>query len=430
MTPRSCAASAAACFALVLALAPAAGAATRTPASSTSSIVSLGDSFISGEAGRWKGNSIVSSGDRAGTDRAWTGSGYDASRVYGSTDANGCHRSDVAEVLSSVVFIARKINLACSGAQTKNIFRPSSGGVGQNGEPSQGQQLRYVAQLTNVKVVVLSIGGNDLGFADIIRACAQAYAARTGPCNPSQQAVVDARKPAAFAGVAKAIDEVRAIMAESGYARSQYRFIVQSYGSPVPRASETRYAETGTDRGTTGGCPFYDADLDWARDSLVNQITNGLLYTAAYKGVEFLDLHNQLQGHEVCATASRQATLGEPPTGSTSEWARFLTLNLVQGEIQETLHPNFSGQQSLGRCLSLAVNTSPGRGACRPTAGQGPEAMVYSRGKQKDPSRRRRPQEERRIGRRRARIRTGRRPLRSRRHRARWQWQSLRDATA
>jgi hypothetical protein len=379
VTPRSCAASAAACFALALALVPAAGAATRTPASSTSSIVSLGDSFISGEAGRWKGNSIVSTGDRAGTDRAWTGSGYDASRVYGSTDANGCHRSDVAEVLSSVVFIARKINLACSGAETKNIFRPSSGGVGQNGEPSQGQQLRYVAQLTNVKVVVLSIGGNDLGFADIIRACAQAYAARTGPCNPSQQAVVDARKPAAFAGVAKAIDEVRAIMAESGYARSQYRFIVQSYGSPVPRASETRYAETGADRETIGGCPFYNADLDWARDSLVNQITNGLLYTAASKGVEFLDLHNQLQGHEVCATASRQATLGEPPTGSTSEWARFLTLNLVQGEIQETLHPNFYGQQSLGRCLSLAVNTSPGRGACRPTAGQGPEAMVYSR---------------------------------------------------
>ena len=429
MTPRSCAAPAVACLALALALVPAAGAAQRTPASTTSSIVSLGDSFISGEAGRWKGNSIVSSGDRAGTDRAYTGTGYDASRVYGATDANGCHRSDVAEVLSSVVFIARKINIACSGAETKNIFRPSSGGVGQNGEPSQGQQLRYVAQLTNVKVVVLSIGGNDLGFADIIRACAQAYLARTGPCEPSQQAVVDSRKPAAFAGVSKAIDEVRAVMAESGYARSQYRFILQSYGSPVPRASETRYAETGVDRGTVGGCPFYNADLDWARDSLVTQITNGLLYTAVAKGVEFLDLRNQLQGHEVCATASRQATVEQPPTGSTSEWARFLFFNLVQGEIQETLHPNFYGQQSLGRCLSLAVNTSPGRGACRPTAGQGPEPWSTAAEK-KDPSRRRRPQEERRTGRRRARIRTGRRPLRSRRHRARWQWRSLRDATA
>jgi hypothetical protein len=62
---------------------------------------------------------------------------------------------------------------------------------------------------------------------------------------------------------------------------------------------------------------------------------------------------------------------------STSEWARFLTLNLVQGDIQETLHPNYFGQLALGRCLSLAVNRAPGRGACQPTAGQGPSGMVY-----------------------------------------------------
>jgi lysophospholipase L1-like esterase len=363
-------------FAGVFALAPAAQA---TPSSTESSIVTLGDSFISGEAGRWQGNSIVSTGDRAGTDRAWTGTGYDPSRVYGATAANGCHRSDVAEVNNAVVFVHRKVNLACSGAVTANIFRPSNGGQAQNGEPSQGLKLRFVAQVTNVKFVVLSIGGNDLGFADIIRQCTQAYAARTGPCNPSQQAVVNSRKPAAFAGVAKAIDEIRAVMAESGYSRSNYRLILQSYGSPVPRASEARYAELGADRGTVGGCPFYDADLNWARDSLVNQIANGLRYVAAASGVEFLDLRDSLQGREVCATASRQATLMQPPSASTSEWARFLTLNLAQGEVQETLHPNAYGQKALGRCLTLAVNGGRGSGSCRPTSGRGPEGMVYTR---------------------------------------------------
>ena len=133
--------------------------------------------------------------------------------------------------------------MACSGAATVNIFRTSNGGQGEKGEPTQAQMLRYVAQVSNAKVVVLSIGGNDLGFADIIRACAQAYAARTGPCRTRQQAVVDAKRNAAFKGVDKAIDEVRAVMAESGYTRTQYRFIVQSYGSPVPRAAEARYGE-------------------------------------------------------------------------------------------------------------------------------------------------------------------------------------------
>ena len=54
--------------------------------------------------------------------------------------------------------------------------------------------------------------------------------------------------------------------------------------------------------------PFYDADLNWARDSLVKQISDGLKYVAISEGAEFLDLRDSLQGREVCATASRQAT--------------------------------------------------------------------------------------------------------------------------
>ena len=82
----------------------------------------------------------------------------------------------------------------------------------------------------------------------------------------------------------------------------------------------------------------------------------------------------------MCSTGASQATPTQPPTGATMEWARFLTLNLVQGEIQETLHPNFYGQKALGRCLSLAWAAGPGvRGSCRPTAGEGPESMVYTR---------------------------------------------------
>jgi hypothetical protein len=361
----------------ILALTSPAAHATRT--SGPTAIVSLGDSFISGEAGRWKGNSAITTTDRAGTDRAWTGTGYDPSRIYGATAANGCHRSDVAEVISTTVSVQTKANLACSGAVTANIFRSSNGGQGQNGEAAQGDKLAFVAKVDHVKVVVLSIGGNDLGFADIIRACAQAYATRTGPCNPSQQQTVNARRSAAFAGVAKAIDEVRAVMAARGYRAKDWRFILQSYGSPVPRASEARYGELDPQRASVGGCPFYDTDLDWARDSLVAQIADGLRFVAAGKGVEYLDLRNSLQGHEVCATAARQATLTEPPAAATSEWARFLTLNLAQGEIQETLHPNAFGQQALSRCLSLAIAAGPGNGSCRSTAGKGPDAMTYTR---------------------------------------------------
>jgi hypothetical protein len=349
-----------------------------TPTSGSEAIVSLGDSFISGEAGRWKGNSIVTTGDRAGTDRAWTGTGYDPSRIYGVTDANGCHRSDVAEIASAEIS-GLKSNLACSGAQTANIFRPENGGQPQKGEPSQAQKLRYVATVARVKLIVLSIGGNDLGFADIIQNCALKFASKTGPCNPTEQGGVDARFQAFAEGVGKAIREVRATMADAGYTTSQYRFVVQSYPSPVPRASEARYPELGGTRETVGGCPFYDADLNWARDKLVKKISDGLRFVSVALGVEFLELRDALQGREVCAKASSQATPTSPPSGATSEWARFLTQNLVQGEVQETLHPNAYAQKALGRCLTLHWNAGKGIGTCRNTPGQGPQGMTYSR---------------------------------------------------
>jgi hypothetical protein len=84
-------------------------AATRAPATShgdrPTAVVSLGDSYISGEAGRWEGNSSRNYGDRRGTDRAaykrrWSWR-YDKSRIYGPSAANGCHRSDTAPVISS-----------------------------------------------------------------------------------------------------------------------------------------------------------------------------------------------------------------------------------------------------------------------------------------------------------------------------------------
>ena len=62
------------------------------PGSATTAIVSVGDSFISGEGGRWLGNGSEPFGTRSGTDRAAYGCDalgiceYDAARVYGASE--------------------------------------------------------------------------------------------------------------------------------------------------------------------------------------------------------------------------------------------------------------------------------------------------------------------------------------------------------
>ncbi|RKE17759.1 GDSL-type esterase/lipase family protein [Streptomyces sp. TLI_171] len=353
--------------------------AAAAPGTGPTATVAMGDSYISGEAGRWKGNSDTTSGSRDGTDRAWTGSGYDPTRVYGATSASGCDRSDVAEVRSAPAVNQTQLNLACSGATSDNVFRAANGGQPFKGEAPQADQLAAVASQYDVKLITLSIGGNDLGFADVISTCVQDYEIWWSYCHDDQQAAVDAKMDAAMSGVGKSVDEIRAVMSAAGYGSGDYRIVLQSYPSPIPRSSENRYPESGWSRTNTGGCPFWNLDADWARDSLVPQIADRLAGVAAAKGVQFLDLRDLLQGREVCAKTARLATPTNAPSATTSEWARFLDYgSTVQGATQESFHPDYYAQQALGRCLTLLNAKTSGNWSCHNTAGQDAAGMYLA----------------------------------------------------
>ncbi|MFE2285384.1 GDSL-type esterase/lipase family protein [Streptomyces sp. NPDC059443] len=354
-----------------------AGTAAAAPGSGPTAVVSMGDSYISGEAGRWKGNSLTNSGNRTGTDRAWvSGSSYDPAKVYGAT-AGGCDRSDSAEVKSAGAIADVAVNLACSGATSENVFRASNGGVAFKGEAPQADQLAAVAASNNVKVISLSIGGNDLGFADIIKECAYDFVLWNSYCYDDQQSVVDQKMDAVMGAVSKSVDEVRTVMRDAGYADSSYRIVLQSYPSPIPRGAENRYTQSDWSRLNSGGCPFWNKDSDWARDSLVPQLADRIKGVAAAKGAQFLDLRDMMQGREVCAKASKQVTTAAPASAKTSEWARWIDNNQTQGLVQESMHPNYFGQLAAGRCLALVVAQPADSGfGCKNTAG-GDQSGMY-----------------------------------------------------
>jgi hypothetical protein len=314
-------------------------------------VVTLGDSYISGEAGRWRGNSANPEGDRNGTDRAFTGSGYDPTLVYGATAANGCHRSDVAEVTHVPWLPARsKINLACSGAETINVLRTTSGGQPFKGEAPQNDQLALVAANQRVSAVVLSIGGNDLGFTDIVTACVVAFITNGAPCRTTQQGLIDQRLPVMREAVGRTIDDIRGTLAAVGYREGTYRIILQSYPIPLARAADMRYPQS-PERQTVGGCPILDADADW---DLAQQISDSLRTVANDRRVQFMDVRDAFRGHELCADAASQPDGTTPPREATSEWMRWIDL-AGQGDLNESLHPTAFGQRALGRCLSLTL---------------------------------------------------------------------------
>jgi hypothetical protein len=184
---------------------------------------------------------------------------------------------------------------------------------------------------------------------------------------------MEAAMPGARAGLRKSIDEIRAVMSLAGYSTSQYRLIVAGYSSPIPRGADIRYPESGWSRLDTGGCPFWNADADWAKNVATPYIVDNMRQIAAEKGVQFLDVRDALNGHEVCHRSSALVT--SSPNSVSHEWVRWVNSGCCQGDSQESLHPNAYGQRAIGKCLQLVYAQPTGNWSCRNTAGQGYTAM-------------------------------------------------------
>ncbi|WP_166664044.1 GDSL-type esterase/lipase family protein [Actinophytocola oryzae] len=344
-----------------------------------SAIVSMGDSFISGEAGRWRGNGLTHyPGSRWGTDLAAydCNSGeswcyHDPARVYGASYDNGCHRSDVAEIthvpsvtvggVSYPVAPENRVNLACSGATTEAIdttpFKDPT---------TQADQLATLAETRRIRLITVSVGGNDIDFAGIIFGCVAAFTEGSSEhCMTTYGPELPARVLTMADNIRRAVGSIRTVMRDAGYADGDYRLVLQSYPAPIPASAENRYVATDWSRWNEGGCPFYDDDSDWAHDTVLPLIAEAIEgVTGADTGTEFLELRHAFDGHEVCAKGVTQATedntLKNPLPMAESEWIRWIGVPyLSQGQEQEYAHPNRYGQLALGRCLSaLAAATA------------------------------------------------------------------------
>ncbi|OJU79744.1 MAG: hypothetical protein BGO11_01885 [Solirubrobacterales bacterium 70-9] len=353
------------CFALLLFAAPAAARPTA--------IVAMGDSFISGEGGRWLGNGSEALGTRSGTDRAAYDCGdlgceYDPTRVYGASEENDCHRSDVAPIESAPVAVDVKVNLACSGAKARDLWPGAEGGTGHFGEPPEVDQLAAVARRDQVRMVVVTVGANDVGFGELVAECALDWARspedEPETCRDEAEAEIQGALPRATRYVTAAFHGVRRTLRAAGYERSEYRLVAMGYASPFPAGSWFRYPEVGWTRLTEGGCPVWNIDADWAATGATADLGGMLKTAAAASGAEYLDLTHAFDGHQVCDRRARRVG-PSGPSALTAEW--FRRLSFLQGSTRESLHPNAYGQRAIGECLALLFTRPRGNYACADT---------------------------------------------------------------
>lgn len=376
---------------VVLAACTAAGlAATTAPAEAKAKakpvVISIGDSYISGEAGRWAGNSNGASGpvDALGP------TAYFDNPTHTAEVIPGCHRASASLIhFSSDV---TSVNLACSGATTSTQLTDSRYKPGIDffddgkGHLGQATMLRDAATGANVKLVVVSIGGNDFHFADIFERCVADFvlslSIHPDYCNDDAK-VLKFLTPAAVAHVRKSIvgslHHVRTAMQQAGHADGTYDVVVLTYPGPIPAGTGIRYPQTGYTRLTTGGCPFWNADATWAAGtvlSLVNSTVRGAVADSGLQRIHVLDDADALSGRRLCEkTVGLLEETGLPSWQAPGaidqlEWVQQIrTVSTIFGpySLQESLHPNYFGQRALAACLALAWNKGKVRGgACTP----------------------------------------------------------------
>jgi hypothetical protein len=361
------------------------------PGVGSSWVVSVGDSYISGEGGRWAGNSNVSS---SYTDAGGAAAYYDNATGTAEQIAR-CHRSTAAEI--HIGGGIQSANLACSGAETSTYtssdgyFKPGLDFYSAAGKVGQALALQQFAATHNVKMIQVSIGGNNFGFAGIVQQCVQDFLLSPSwwPDYCYDDSSVASNFTAANVttqtnAIKTAIANVKTAMANAGYSTSQYTIVMQTYPSPMPSGSGIRYSQSGYSRQNTGGCGFWNVDANWANGTALPTINNAVKNAAAASGanVKVMDLAAAFNGRRLCETGvglleEKGLTSWTASTAvDQTEWVEQIrTVSTVFGPyfVQESFHPNWWGEKAIRNCVRQAWNSgSPRGGTC--TRGTGKNA--------------------------------------------------------
>lgn len=349
-------------------------------------LVSLGDSYISGEAGRWAGN--TNKGESIHD--AGGGSTYFDSAANDAEQIDRCHRSKSAEI--HIGGGVQTLNLACSGAKTSTYtstgttspgFKPGIDFYNSGGKQGQALMLQEFARSHNVKTVEISIGGNDFNFSGIVTQCVTDFLLSPSWAKDfckNDNVVINEMTRESIAkhrrDISVAFQNVRQAMRTAGYADNSWTLLVSNYPSPAANSGAMRYPESGYTRHSVGGCGFWNADVDFANNVLLPNINRAVRDAATDSGlsnVKVLDLYHAFDGRRLCENTvglyeeKGLASWKSPGAADQTEWVNTIRTATARGNyyIQESLHPNYWGQLALRNCVRQAFNDgNPRGGSC------------------------------------------------------------------
>ncbi len=250
--------------------------------------------------------------------------------------------------------------------------------------------LQHFAAKHNVKLVVVTIGGNNYNFASIVQTCIEDFllTPEWWPALCHEESSVTnnfttANVKTQTTAIKGAFQNVATAMKEAGYGTTQYTVLAQDYPSPIPNGSEFRYPQKGYSRQEVGGCGFWNEDANYANSTMLPTIDSSVFKGAEEAGLvnlKEMQISGAFNSHRLCDKGvglleeEGLKSWKEAEAVNKTEWfnqVRTVTALSPPYELQEDLHPNYWAQLGLRNCLSQAYNGGTPKGGTCTISGPG-----------------------------------------------------------
>jgi lysophospholipase L1-like esterase len=236
------------------------------------------------------------------------------------TNPTGCLRStsNYPSLVRPKIKVTRFTDVSCSGATTDDMF------AAQDVQPGPPNAPQLDALNARTKVVTLGIGGNDIGFTDIVVNCGTSLPTEPG-CKGDY--VHDGRDELSE-GIKATAPKVDRVLSEIERRAPRAKTFVVGYPTVLP--------ETGT------GCypvvPILPADVVYLR-AKVKELNAMLRNRAAAAGASYVDIATPSIGHDFCQV--------------TAKWVE----GLVPTNPAAPVHPNAAGMAGWAPTVAAEINT-------------------------------------------------------------------------
>lgn len=230
----------------------------------------------------------------------------------------GCLRSDAdyPHLVRPGLETASFSDVSCSGATTDDFANAQSTSLGTN--PPQLDALT-----ADTRVVTIGIGGNDIGFSDIVVNCA-----RLNPFDPCRDDYVHGSTDDISNAIAATAPKIDAALAAVHSRSPSASVFVVGYPVILPASGS----------GCWPSVPILPTDVSYLRAKEIE--LNGMLAArAAAGGASYVDTYTSSVGHDVCR-------------GTGTKWVE----GLVPTSPAVPVHPNALGMRSTASVTLARIN--------------------------------------------------------------------------